>query len=114
MKVMVCGGRDYDNQVQLYSVLDDIHANTPIKKLIHGNGRGADMLAQMWANERGVNVTSFPAEWGKYNKAAGPIRNQAMVDDGPHLVVAFPGGSGTADSVTRARRRGLPVIMVPR
>jgi acyl-CoA synthetase (NDP forming) len=60
------------------------------------------------------HVTSFPANWKKHGKSAGPIRNQLMLDVGkPDLVIAFPGGSGTADMIRRARKAGVPVKEIP-
>jgi hypothetical protein len=50
------------------------------------------------------------ANWRKYGPAAGPIRNQQMLDWGPDLVVAFAGGTGTAGMVALARAAGVPVI----
>ena len=115
MKLMVTGGRDYDDMKELYRVLDRVHAGNLVDVLIHGaNKKGADRLAKLWAETNKIECKPFPANWNLYNKAAGPIRNQEMVDDGPHLVVAFPGANGTADAVARARRAGIPVIMVPR
>lgn len=115
MKLMVTGGRDYTDDTLLRTTLDEIHHKTPVTLLIHGaNKGGADRLARLWAESRNIQTKPFPADWNRYHKAAGPIRNQEMIDDGPHLVVAFPGNNGTADAVTRARRRGIEVIMVPR
>jgi hypothetical protein len=55
----------------------------------------------------------YPADWAKHGRAASPIRNQQMLDEGrPNLVVAFPGGRGTADMVRRARSAGVEVIEV--
>ena len=66
--------------------------------------RGADRFAQEWANANGVAWIVYDANWTKHGRAAGPIRNQQMLDEGrPTLVVAFPGGRGTADMVRRAR-----------
>ncbi len=54
---------------------------------------------------------SPPAEWSKYGRRAGPIRNKQMLDVGkPHLVVAFPGGAGTANMVKQAKAAGVPII----
>jgi len=113
MKLMVTGGRDYADDTMLRNTLDEIHHQTPVTVLIHGaNKKGADRLAKLWAETNKIECKPFPADWKKFHKAAGPIRNQEMVDDGPHLVVAFPGANGTADAVMRARRRGIPVMMV--
>jgi hypothetical protein len=111
MRVLVCGGRDYQDMRELFGVLDGIHAKTPIGLVIHGAYRGADTLAAEWAKSRGVRELPFPADWNAHpGGAAGPIRNSRMLaEGGPDLVVAFPGGSGTADCVRKAERAGVPV-----
>ncbi len=54
----------------------------------------------------------FRALWERHGRAAGVIRNQAMLDYGIDLVLAFPGGRGTADMVRRARSAGVAVAAV--
>lgn len=93
--VLVCGGRDFSNADMLREALDEIHAEQPIALLIHGDCRGADKLADLWATKRGVQVARCPANWGRYGSPAGPIRNRAMLRLKPDLVVAMPGGTGT-------------------
>lgn len=112
MKVLVCGGRDYQDQANAYAVLDKIKREVPHEALtlICGAANGADRLAANWAIAREVPFDWFPAEWKKHGKAAGPIRNQKMLEKGqPDLVIAFPGGRGTADMVSRARAAGVEV-----
>ncbi len=111
MKVLVCGGRDFRGMDLLCEVLDAIHQEEgPIATIIEGGANGADNLAQLWAKGRGLEVETFNAKWDKHGKYAGPIRNQEMLDKGvPDLVVAFPGGKGTKDMVTRAQKQGFTV-----
>ena len=111
-KVLVCGGRDYHNKELLFRVLDASNASKPIDLIIHGAARGADMLAQAWADDRGVCCLQFAADWKTDGKAAGPIRNRKMLLEEPDLVIAFPGGSGTADMVRRARKAGVEVTEI--
>lgn len=112
MRVLVCGGRDYANQQQLETVLDSLDSDY-YTTLIHGAARGADTLAAMWAASRFMEVKPFPADWDKYGRSAGAIRNQRMLDEGkPDLVVAFPGGAGTALMVKLARKAGVEVLQV--
>lgn len=75
------------------------------------------MLAKEWAIEEGFSHEPFPVtheEWKRLGPRAGPLRNQRMVDalPKPVLCIAFPGGRGTADCVSRARAAGIPVIEV--
>jgi hypothetical protein len=110
MRVLVCGGRDYADARALNEALDAIHRETPITRLIHGAARGADSLAATWAVSRGIPASAFPADWKQDGKAAGFIRNARMLRDGrPELVVAFPGGKGTAHMVKLAKDAGVPV-----
>lgn len=113
MRVLVCGGRTYYHQRYLYAVLDSLHAATPVSVVIAGGARGADTLAVEWAESRKVPSTTFYAIWRR-GKAAGPIRNARMLAEGkPDLVVAFPGGRGTADMVAKARAAGVEVREFP-
>lgn len=110
-RVLVCGGRDYANARVLNAVLRGL--NPPATCIIHGAYTGADDLAARFAKKNHLGEAPFPADWGKHGRAAGPIRNQQMLDEGqPHLVIAFPGGTGTADMVRRAKAAGVPVIEV--
>jgi hypothetical protein len=111
MKVIVCGGRDYNNWEMLFSVLDDFHELWTIEELHHGAARGADTMAGEWAERRSIPVVRHPAEWAKYGGAAGPIRNSYMLRDAaPDIVIAFKGGRGTADMVGKAKHAGVPVF----
>jgi hypothetical protein len=112
MKVLVCGGRHYDNWNGLLVQLDDLHGIYGFTELIHGGAPGADTLANTWAAISGVPVKRFIAFWQTEGKAAGPRRNKRMLDYGPDLVVAFPGGKGTADMIAQAEKAGVTVINI--
>lgn len=113
MKILVCGGRDYDNLALVYQTLDAIHAERTIKCVIHGGARGADACAWNWAVQRDIPQMSYPADWKAHGRVAGPRRNQTMLDLHPdiQLVVAFPGGAGTRDMIKRAVRAGIEVLL---
>jgi hypothetical protein len=106
--VLVCGGRDFDNERYLFRVLDGLHKARPIERIIQGGARGADQLARVWAISRNVLFDTYDADWATHGRKAGPIRNQLMLDEGqPGLVVAFDGGRGTADMLRRAKAAGV-------
>ena len=108
MKVLVCGGRDYKKVVKVYSVLDELEGWYGPIEIITGMARGADMHAYSWASDRGRVIHEYPALWSRHGKAAGPIRNQKMLKEGqPDIVVAFPGGKGTAHMVKLTQRAGV-------
>lgn len=113
MIVLICGGRNYNNDKIVYDILDALHEKDAISELIEGGAKGADWLAGKWARHRKVQCRTFPANWNKYGPAAGPLRNQEMLDKSkPALVVAFPGGRGTKDMIGRARHAGISVLEV--
>lgn len=112
-RVLVCGGRDFTNADLLNRELDRLHAEHGFGGLIEGGAPGADTLAGVWADARGVPRQTFPADWKKHRRAAGPIRNQQMLDEGkPDLVVAFPGGTGTAGMMKLAKTAGVRIVEV--
>jgi hypothetical protein len=108
MRLLVCGGRAYCDYRTLYAVLDEYLGN--VSCVINGGAAGADEWARSWAKENGVPLLTCCADWKRHGKAAGPIRNQEMIDKhAPGLVIAFPGGRGTADMVRRAREAKITV-----
>jgi hypothetical protein len=113
--LLVCGGRSYDDLGQVHALLDRLLEDAPGLRLIHGGGRGADSLADAWAALRGVPCDVYPADWSK-GRRAGPLRNEQMLErlrtETSPLVVAFPGGAGTADMVRRATAAGIRVVQV--
>jgi hypothetical protein len=112
MKVIVCGGRDYRNMERMLSILDAQHAVHPIAMLIEGGAHGADELAHYWAMNRCIDCLTVPANWSKNGRGAGPIRNARMLDYKPDLVIAFPGGRGTANMIKQAKAAGVRVIEI--
>lgn len=110
MRVLVCGGRDYKDIDNVYRVLNEIDGKTRITAVIQGGATGADELARQWAKTVGITPKTYKADWTKYGKAAGPIRNSQMAKESQaDLCIAFPGGSGTADMVAKAKRADIPV-----
>ena len=109
MKVIVCGGRDYNDREAVFAALDKAHAKRPFSMVIHGGARGADTLAGQWAESRGIFSARVDALWDAHGKAAGPRRNRAMLTLLPEGLVAFLGGRGTADMVAAARATGVKV-----
>jgi YspA, cpYpsA-related SLOG family len=111
LRVLVCGGRDYAEAIRLYHVLDMIDIERGIDVVIHGASSGADKLAGEWAESRGKACRVEFADWARHGRAAGPIRNQKLIDEhNPELVIAFPGSRGTADMIRRAKKAGIEVM----
>ncbi len=113
MKVLVCGGRTYSDSAHVFRTLGGIHQETPITAVIHGGATGADRSANAWAETNDVAHWCFPARWRELGLKAGPIRNAEMLERGkPDLVIAFPGGRGTADMIAKAEAAAVPVRMI--
>lgn len=129
-KILVCGGRSFDDYELLNDKLNSICIGrgwctnldadlnwVPRVEIIQGGAKGADALADKWAVNGWCKVHEFPPlpenieKWG-YGTAC-LMRNQQMLDEGkPDLVVAFPGGRGTKDMIERAGRNGYECIIV--
>lgn len=122
MRILVCGGRDFSNRDLVFKTLYEIapkfppdeYGNTlPDCTIIHGGAKGADQLADEWAVVNWTKLEVFKADWKKHGKAAGAIRNRQMLEEGkPDIVVAFPGGKGTANMVKIAKQAGIKVLEV--
>lgn len=112
-RVLVCGGRFFSNRHLVWKTLDKLHHEVGIDTIIEGNATGVDTFACRWAWLRGVANLKYAALWRVHGNAAGPIRNQWMLDHGkPDLVLAFQGGNGTADMVRRAKKAGVDVMEI--
>ena len=130
MNVIVCGGRNCTDRNLVYSWLGKLfmpsygHAETetaqpwwlprPDLYLKLGGARGVDSIAEDWAVVHWVQHKIYPADWAAHGHAAGPIRNQQMLDEGApvDMVVAFPGGKGTADMVRRASAAKIATLEI--
>jgi len=110
-RLLVCGGRDFADGKALRRWMNEAVSEHKHVLVIHGGARGADALAGQIAKQAGIGCQVFPALWEKHGRSAGPIRNQQMLDEGkPDLVLAAPGGVGTADMVRRSRAADVAVL----
>ncbi len=138
-RVLVCGGRDFGDlsiprdsplwfkRKTEYQLIHQTLSNLfPVVQedestwlppagvcIISGKARGADTAAADWAVVNWTQLEEYPADWNKYGKRAGYIRNVQMLEEGkPDLVVAFPGVKGTAMMIDLAKKAGVEVIEV--
>jgi hypothetical protein len=113
VKVLICGSRDWTDVASIREEIDDlVAAHGRDLHIIHGACRGADQIAGRYAESLGVKVTEYPADWKGKGKRAGILRNLAMLDERPDLVVAFQrdGSAGTQHTLDEARRRGIDTL----
>lgn len=115
MRVLVCGGRDYSDRDAVWRELNSLNLKYGRLTVIQGGAGGADKSAREWClHVPSVHMINEPADWEAHGRAAGPLRNQRMIDEHkPEMVLAFPGGRGTADMVRRAHAAGIFVNRVP-
>ncbi|MBX9853892.1 MAG: SLOG family protein [Gemmatimonadaceae bacterium] len=112
MRVIVCGGREYNELQHVWTTLSGM--SPEITAIAHGGADGADCCAGAWASAAGVSTRVFRANWSLHGRAAGPLRNAQMLREfQPDAVIAFPGGRGTADMIRQARAAGVRVIEIP-
>lgn len=113
MKVLVTGGRTFTDRDWLWAGLELLHATSGgITEIIEGGSAGADTRAYEWAYSKEIRCTVCPAQWEKHGRAAGPIRNAEMAALRPDVVLACPGGDGTANMVEIAKAHNLRVIFL--
>lgn len=121
MKILVTGGRKYDDAQFVSDTLDALCDYKPpgspgsgkvpgVECVIHGDAKGADTIAGAWARVNRIFEVKCPANW-KYDgkEIAGPIRNKNMLMLKPDLIVAFPGGTGTYHMCDVAELNGFVV-----
>lgn len=111
MKIVFTGGRDYDDydKVSWFLYTLDRENNYQIEMVV-GDARGFDRCVREYCGYSLDHPNVFRADWKTHGRRAGPIRNYEMLDTTkPDLVIAFPGGRGTADCVRQARKLGIPV-----
>jgi hypothetical protein len=113
MKVIISGTRtfkDYDLLKRSMKVLNDVDKITCV---ISGCATGADTLGEKWAAENNIPVMKFPAEWDKYGKSAGPIRNELMSREADAMIAFWDGKSrGTKHMIETARSKGISVSII--
>lgn len=119
MRVLICGSRIWNRGAPISVVLQGLRALFVDLTIIEGEAQGADRLAGERAELIGIPVERYPADWDTHGRAAGPIRNQEMLDKGqPNLVWAFSddiaNSVGTRDMAQRAAKAGIPVYVVSR
>lgn len=125
MKIIVTGGRTYFNRKLLRKILDDYKPTM----IIEGGALGADLLAHHYADDNKIENKTYKADWEdlshpdarikiradgkKYDAQAGHRRNRKMLEENQDaIVIAFPGGHGTADCVKTANELGMVVVRV--
>jgi hypothetical protein len=111
MKVIIAGGRTFNDYDLLYQNCDKV---LRIKKneieIVSGTANGADKLGERYASEKGYPIKEFPANWDKYGKSAGYKRNEEMAKYADGLIAFWDGKSkGTKHMIDLAKQYELKV-----
>ena len=115
MKLIIAGDRNFTDYRLLEYKVTKILSRTNMKdvEFISGGARGADRLGEMYARNHGKTPKIYKAEWQKYGKFAGPVRNGKMAREGTHLIAFLRQNSrGTANMIEQARQNGLKVRVI--
>lgn len=112
--ILICGDRYWNDFKTIDSYLSSLPKESVI---IEGGCRGADEISGYLAHQKGMTVFVEKAEWFKYGAAAGPIRNQLVLDKHkPQIVVAFHNdlehSKGTKDMLNRAQKAGVKTLVI--
>jgi hypothetical protein len=109
MKVIIAGGRDFDDYQKLREFCDKVLKDQQDIEIVSGAAKGADHLGERYAIERGYKTTRFPADWNK-GRSAGYIRNKQMAEYGDALIAFWDGTSkGTGHMIDLAKQYKLKI-----
>lgn len=112
-KVIIAGGRDFNDLKLLASTCDKILKNKANVEVVSGVARGADRMGEAYAYSKGWGVKRFPARWEDYGKPAGATRNSEMANYADAAIVFWNGRSpGTKDMIYKAQKRGIPLRVI--
>lgn len=101
---IICGGRGFGDQALFDQTMQDLFDQFGCpERIVQGGATGADAMAGAFARKLGIKEEIVKPDWHLWGPVAGNKRNQKMLDDfNPDMVLAFPGGKGTKDMITRA------------
>lgn len=110
-RVIIAGSRSLEDYELVKAYADFKLSNIEDEiEIVSGAGSGADALGERYAKEKGFRIKRFPAEWDKYGRRAGPMRNRLMAEYADALLAYWDGESrGTANMIKEAQARGLKV-----
>jgi len=110
MKTIIAGGRSFIPADVHIVWLDDLFEQCAFTEIVCGGAKGADDFGKNWAEQHGLPVKIFKAEWSLYGRSAGPRRNAEMAKYADSLVL-FPGGKGSASMLSLAKSNNLQIFV---
>jgi hypothetical protein len=110
MKVIIAGGRNLDLPIVTISSLV-VDSGFNLTQVVSGGATGVDRSGELYAEVMGIPTVVFEAEWDRYGKRAGPIRNSKMAVYADALIAVPDGGPGTYDMIDKMKALGKPVFI---
>ena len=116
-RVIICGGRDFSDLELCFDSLDHFLAGYDAAEIVSGHARGADLLGEAYARAHRLKLSVFKADWKRYGRGAGPVRNRQMLEyamEETALVIAFWDGKskGTKNMIDQANKEGARVHII--
>lgn len=112
VRIIIAGGRDFANSELLKTSCDLILAGRQCE-IVSGGARGADRLGEFYAIDKNLPIRRFPADWDKFGKRAGFLRNSEMANYANELIAFWDGQSrGTKHMIDLANQKGLVVHII--
>lgn len=109
MRLLICGGRHFDDAALIDSELSLLHASTPISVIIHGGVPAIGAPAEAWARRNTVHIIRYPANFSQ-GKSGDSVRDKFMLDDSrPDAAFIFQGGRRTSELLARAHANGIEI-----
>ena len=112
-KLAIVGSRSFTEHLIGYIETDKIIKSEDISTIISGGAKGADRFGRMYARSRRINYQEFPADWDKYGKVAGMLRNAEMAKDCDLAIIFWDGlSNGTKNMINLLQTNGKPYTIV--
>ena len=112
MKTIIAGSRTISDFLVVCKAIEECPFSNEITEIVSGGAMGVDKLAERFASTFKVPFKEFKADWAKYDKAAGPIRNKKMAKYADALIAIIQGNSrGTLNMIDQARQNKLKVFV---
>ena len=113
MNIIIAGSRNFNDYNLLKTSCDNLLTQFTNIEIVSGTARGADKLGERYAREKGYDIKQFPANWDKFGKRAGYLRNDEMAQYADMLIAFWDGASkGTKHMIDLANKRGIKVEIV--
>lgn len=114
MRLIIAGTRDMPCTIgtvrRMGEVVHEFADGSPVTAVLCGECRGVDQVGKAWARLAGIPVESFPADWERHGRAAGPKRNEEMAKSADALIVIrYPRSRGSRSMLELAKRHGLAI-----